>query len=84
MNEPRWRDFVDDAGRVDIRYVFLVRSHARLQLVEARYMEIDEALNGLVLAMLDFIPQCACINETLARWERMPTPTVRQQRRAGA
>ena len=56
---------------VDSRYVFLVRASARLRLVDHGFMDLGEAVDGLAPAMLEFIPQCACINKTLARWEQM-------------
>jgi len=47
----------------DPRLAFLVRASARLTLVEAGEMEIDEAIVGLV-------DQCACDREMIARWDR--------------
>jgi hypothetical protein len=47
----------------DPRLAFLERASARLILVEAGEMEIDEAFSGLVY-------QCACDREMIDRWDR--------------
>jgi hypothetical protein len=47
----------------DPRLAFLARASARLTLVEACAMEIDEAIDGLV-------DQCACDREIITRWDR--------------
>ena len=50
---------------IDDRLLFLVRAHARLVLVEAYEMTLDEALEGLVE------PICDCQRWPLAaQWER--------------
>jgi hypothetical protein len=47
----------------DPRLAFLERASARLILVEAGEMEIEDAFSGLV-------DQCACDREMIARWDR--------------
>jgi hypothetical protein len=47
----------------DPRLAFLARASARLTLIEAGEMEIEEAVDGLV-------DQCACDREMIARWDR--------------
>ncbi len=61
---------------VDPRLVFLERASARLILVDAGEMELDEAFNGLVAHL-----QCPCSREIVERWER-DYPHRRQSRRA--
>ena len=54
-----------DSEHLDDRLLFLVRAHARLLLVEADEMTLDEALEGLVE------PICDCQRWPLAaQWER--------------
>jgi hypothetical protein len=74
VNGPRKDRAADlDAGyHLDPRYLFLVRAAARLQLVESYDMTLDEAINGLVDAMLfDFIGLCPCELAT-GRRQRFP------------
>jgi hypothetical protein len=47
----------------DSRLAFLERASARLILVEAGEMEIEDAFSGLV-------EQCSCDREMIARWDR--------------
>jgi hypothetical protein len=47
----------------DPRLSFLERASARLILVEAGEMEIEDAFSGLV-------DQCSCDREMIARWDR--------------
>jgi hypothetical protein len=49
--------------KLDSRLAFLERASARLILVEAGEMEIEDAFSGLV-------DQCACDREMIARWDR--------------
>ena len=54
---------------LDDRLLFLVRAHARLVLVEAYEMTLDEALEGLVESI------CDCQRWPLAaQWERTHPP----------
>jgi hypothetical protein len=53
----------DPSCKPDPRLAFLERASARLILVEAGEMEIEEAVDGLV-------DQCACDREMIARWDR--------------
>jgi len=60
---------------IDDRLLFLVRAHARLILVEADEITLDEALEGLVE------PICDCQRWPLvAQWERTH-PHCRDYRR---
>jgi hypothetical protein len=49
----------------DPRLVFLERASARLFLVEAGEMNLDEAFEGLVASL-----ECSCTRELVQRWER--------------
>ena len=63
---------------IDDRLLFLVRAHARLILVEADEMTLDEALEGLVE------PICDCQRWPLAaQWERTHPPRRDYRRRWG-
>ena len=63
---------------IDDRLLFLVRAHARLILVEAYEMTLDEALEGLVE------PICDCQRWPLAaQWERTHPPRREYRRRRG-
>jgi hypothetical protein len=53
----------DSSCKPDPRLAFLERASARLTLVEAGEMEIEDAFSGLV-------DQCACDREMIARWDR--------------
>ena len=60
---------------VDPRLVFLERAAARLLLVEAGEIELDEAIDGLVDAFDEMTGrQCTCARETLGHWEIMFPP----------
>jgi hypothetical protein len=50
---------------VDSKLVFLSRAAARLELVEAGEMTLDEAFDGLVSGL-----SCQCSRELVERWER--------------
>src|SRR5689334_12310019 len=54
-----------EVGKVDLKLAFLARASARLELVEAGEMDIDEAFDGLVVCL-----SCACDREPVERWER--------------
>jgi hypothetical protein len=63
---------------IDDRLLFLVRAHARLILVEADEMTLDEALEGLVE------PICDCQRWPLvAQWERTHPHRRDYRRRRG-
>jgi len=63
---------------IDDRLLFLVRAHARLLLVEAYEMTLDEALEGLVE------PICDCQRgPRAAQWERTHPPRRDYRRRRG-
>ena len=63
---------------IDDRLLFLVRAHARLILVEADEMTLDEALEGLVE------PICDCQRWPLAaQWERTHPHRRFNRRRRG-
>ena len=66
------------------RLVFLRRAHARLILVEAGAMDIDDAIAGLIepLERLVGPPLCECSRDIVERWERDYPPIRRQPRRA--
>jgi len=67
-----------DSEHLDDRLLFLVRAHARLLLVEAEEMTLDEALEGLVE------PICDCQRWPLAaQWERTHPPRRDYRRRRG-
>ena len=67
-----------DSEPLDDRLLFLVRAHARLLLVEADEMTLDEALDGLVE------PICDCQRWPLAaQWERTHPPRRDYRRRRG-
>jgi hypothetical protein len=67
-----------DSEHLDDRLLFLVRAHARLLLVEADEMTLDEALEGLVE------PICDCQRWPLAaQWERTHPPRRDYRRRRG-
>jgi hypothetical protein len=63
---------------VDARLSFLQRAHARLILVEAGEMDLDEAIDGLVDAFHQIRP-CACTREIMERWERDYPPSKRRR-----
>jgi len=50
--------------------VFLQRASARLILVEAGELELDEAIAGLLPAFEALVGPCACSREIVDRWER--------------
>ena len=63
---------------IDDRLLFLVRAHARLILVEADKITLDEALEGLVE------PICDCQRWPLAaQWERTHPHRRDYRRRRG-
>jgi hypothetical protein len=57
----------------DPRLVFLHRAHARLLLVEAGELDIDDAVADLADAFHRLVP-CACVREIVDRWEREYPP----------
>jgi hypothetical protein len=63
-------------SEMDPRLIFLQRASARLLLVEACLMDLDEAFDGLVSSL-----QCSCSREIVQLWER-EAPQRRQNRRA--
>jgi len=67
-----------DSEHLDDSLLFLVRAHARLILVEAYEMTLDEALEGLVE------PICDCQRWPLAaQWERTHPHRREYHRRRG-
>ena len=60
----------------DPRLVFLERASARLFLVEAGEMTLDEAFEGLVTSL-----QCACSRELVERWEQNYPPSAIKRRK---
>jgi hypothetical protein len=61
---------INSICKPDPRLVFLERASARLTLVEAGEMEIEDAFNGLV-------DQCASEREMIARWDYPPQPPTK-------
>jgi hypothetical protein len=62
---------------VDPRLVFLERAAARLLLVKAGEMDLDEAIDGLVDAFDELTGRhCTCAQQTLAHWEIMFPPQI--------
>jgi hypothetical protein len=71
--EPTQEIFAPE--RVDHRLAFLARASARLLLVEAGELDLDQALDGLVE------PICECQRWPLAaQWERTHPPRRRWRR----
>jgi hypothetical protein len=62
---------------VDPRLVFLQRAAARLLLVEAGEIDIDDAITDLADAFHWLVP-CTCVREVLDRWERQYPPRKRR------
>jgi hypothetical protein len=60
----------DSDCKPDPRLAFLARASARLILIEACEMEIEDAFSGLV-------DQCACEREMIARWDYPPQPPTK-------
>jgi hypothetical protein len=60
----------------DPRLVFLERASARLFLVEAGEMTLDEAFEGLVASL-----QCSCSRELVQRWEQNYPPSAIKRRK---
>jgi hypothetical protein len=59
---------------IDPRLVFFERAAARLLLIEASEMSLDDALNGLMRAILE-IADCRCHREVLESFDRCrPSP----------
>jgi hypothetical protein len=61
----------------DRRLVLLHRAHARLLLVEAGEIDIDDAITDLADAFHWLVP-CACVREIMDRWERDYPPRKRR------
>jgi hypothetical protein len=59
--------------RIDPRLVLLMRASAWLVLIDHEAATIDEALEALAPAFDAFLP-CACVRETVERWERDHSP----------
>jgi hypothetical protein len=58
-------------SHVDSRLVFLARASARLSLVEAGEMAVEQAIDGLIEPFEELVgPLCACTNGICERWER--------------
>jgi hypothetical protein len=67
-----------DNTRVDPRLAFLARAAARLALVEAGEMELEEAYDGLIESI------CDCRRWPLAeQWERTHPPLRKYSRYGG-
>ena len=65
--------------------VFLLRASARLDLVEAGEMEIEEAIMGLAQSFYDLVhPMCPCARDIYDRMERNYPPTKRKSTRRAA
>jgi hypothetical protein len=62
---------------------FLQRAAARLVLVDAGEMEIEEALVGLIEPFEDLVGPllCDCSHEIIDRWEKNFPPTQRKLKR---
>jgi hypothetical protein len=77
----------DSDNRPDPRLVFLERAAARLLLLDACLMELDEAFDGLAFAFRELVAPCLCDRETVERWEReyppRPLPSWRSRYRGG-
>jgi hypothetical protein len=59
---------------IDPRLVFLERAAARLTLIEAGIMNLDEAFDGLLPAILNIV-DCRCCREILESLDRyQPLP----------
>ena len=61
--------------------LFLQRASARLILVEAGELEVDEAVAGLVPAFEALVGPCACSREIVDYWEREFPPRKHGERR---
>ena len=61
---------VDRDSICNPRLAFLARASARLTLVEAGEMDVEDAFNGLV-------DQCACDREMIARLDYPPQPPAK-------
>jgi hypothetical protein len=64
---------------IDPRLVFLERAAARLALIEAGMMSLEEAFAGLMPVILNFA-DCRCYREILDSFDRYQPP--RKQVRA--
>jgi hypothetical protein len=73
--------------RIDLRLALLARAAARLILVEAGVMTLDDAFDGIAVAFRELVAPCVCDRETLERWERdyppRPLPSWRSRYRGG-
>lgn len=66
---------------IDARLLFLERASARLILVEAGEMELEEAINGLV-EQFDSIVGCPpYVEDAVDRWERNYPPSKKAKGR---
>ena len=63
---------------IDPRLVFLERAAARVALIEAGLMNLDEAFDGLMPAILN-LADCRCYREILESLDRHQPP--RKQRK---
>ena len=63
------------AVAADPRLVFLHRAAARLVLVRAGEMDLDDAV-------ADLLPICACARDVVERWERQYPPRRQWRRRS--
>jgi hypothetical protein len=65
----------------DLGLAFLQRAAARLELVEAGEMEIEEAVVGLIGPLEELIGPllCDCSYEIIERWDRDYPPTRRKR-----
>jgi hypothetical protein len=69
-------------SHVDSRLVFLARASARLSLVEAGEMAVEQAIDDLIEPFEELVGRlCARINEICERWEREYPPVRRRQRK---
>ena len=62
---------------IDSRLVFLERAAARLMLIEAGAMSLDEAFDGLMPAIFK-VADCRCYREFLDSLDRHPPRTARK------
>ena len=62
---------------IDPRLVFLERASARLALIEAGTINVDDAVAGLMTAIFE-IADCRCYREILEKFDRYrPTSSTR-------
>jgi hypothetical protein len=60
--------------------VFLERASARLILVQAGKMTVEEAIDGLIEPFKELVGLCGCARDIVERWERKFPPKHRWRR----